>query len=56
MQEQVFSGCEKKYTFNIYDYINVKRDICNHGETLKDLTGAFTSFNGLPKNKDNVEQ
>lgn len=34
---QIFSGDEKKYTFNILNYLDIKRDMCNHSEIYKNL-------------------
>jgi hypothetical protein len=43
---QIFNGSEKLYTFDIYDHVNIQYDICNHGESLKDLQGAYALYNG----------
>jgi hypothetical protein len=46
---QIFSGDEKKYSFNIFNYLDVKRDICNHSEIYKDLH-SYNNENNKKKN------
>lgn len=48
---QIFNGDEKKYTFNILNYLDIKRDICNHSELYKDLH----SYNDEQIKKKNIK-
>jgi hypothetical protein len=52
-ESQVFSGYEKTYTFNALDHVNVQYDICNHGESFKNLQDAYASFHNLKKIDNN---
>lgn len=52
---QEFTGSEKFYTFNIYDHINVKYNVCNHNDSYKNLTGTYSSQNNIKMNEKKNE-
>ena len=46
-QAREFTGYDKYYSFNIYDYINVKYDIHVNSELFKDLNSAYAVCNSI---------